>query len=97
MHYKDSRHQSEKISEGNEEKQRLVALDQLVSGTHGVVRQLRGGNEFASRLAAMGLSIGSTFEVMQNRGHSPVLVRTRGTRIALGRGEAQKILVVELQ
>ena len=50
-------------------KHRLVALDQLVSGTHGVVRQLQGGKEFASRLAAMGLSIGR----MVRTAYGPIL------------------------
>jgi Fe2+ transport system protein FeoA len=50
-----------------------------------------------SRLSAMGLSIGSKFEVLQNRGHGPVLVLVRDTRIALGRGEAIKVMVEELE
>lgn len=79
------------------EERQLVSLDQFGSGMRGVVRQLQGGNEFASRLAAMGLSIGSEFEVLQNRGHGPVLVRVRGTRIAFGRGEALKIVVETLK
>jgi ferrous iron transport protein A len=78
---------------GNVEAQQLIPLDQLLTGKHGVIRQLRGGKEFTSRLTAMGLAIGSAFEVLQNRGRGPVLVRARGTRIALGRGEALKILV----
>ena len=79
------------------QEQQLISLDRLISGSHGIVRRLQGGNEFASRLAAMGLSIGSEFELLQNRGHGPVLVLVRGTRIALGRGEALKILVEESQ
>jgi len=82
---------------GMEEERQLASLEQLGSGAHGIIRQLQGGKEFVSRLTAMGLSIGSEFEVMQNRGHGPVLVKVRGTRIAFGRGEALKILVEELQ
>ena len=52
---------------------------------------------FASRLAAFGLSLGSEVEVLQNRGHGPVLIRVRDTRIALGRGEAKKILAEALE
>jgi ferrous iron transport protein A len=43
----------------------------------------------------MGLTVGSRLEVLQNRGRGPMLVRVRETRIALGHGEAIKILVEE--
>lgn len=72
-------------------------LDQLPSGSLAVVRRLGGGNEFANRLAAMGLSLGSSIKVLQNRGQGPVLLLVRDTRIALGRGEAVKILVEEVK
>jgi ferrous iron transport protein A len=70
-------------------------LDQLPAGSKAVVRQLGGGKEFANRLASMGLSVGSSLKVLQNRGQGPVLVLVRDTRIALGRGEAMKILTEE--
>jgi ferrous iron transport protein A len=78
-------------------KEQIVSLDSLQPGSFGIVRQLRGGHEFMSRLSAMGLSMGSKFEVLQNRGHGPVLVLVRDTRIALGRGEAIKVMVEELE
>ena len=46
-----------------------------------------------SRLTAMGLIAGAPVEVLQNHGSGPLLVWVRDTRIALGRGEAIKILV----
>ena len=58
-----------------------------------MVAQLRAGNELTSRLAAMGLSAGARLVVLQNSGHGPMLVNVRDTRIALGRGEASKVLV----
>jgi ferrous iron transport protein A len=71
----------------------LVALDRLPSGTAATVRQLRGGNELAVRLAALGLTAGAPLVVLQNTHGGPLLVRVRDTRIAIGRGEALKILV----
>jgi len=71
----------------------LLSLDRLSPGAPAVVRRLTGGNSFASRLAAMGLSVGSQVEVLQNRGRGPVLALVRDTRIALGRGEAVKVMV----
>jgi ferrous iron transport protein A len=72
------------------------SLAVLPAGTHAVVRRLRGGRGLAGRLAGMGLTVGSRLEVLQNRGHGPVLVRVRDTRIGLGRGEAAKVLVEAL-
>ena len=70
-----------------------VSLDQLPTGATAVVQQLRGGKELTSRLAAMGLTEGVQLVVLQNAGRGPMLVSVRDTRIALGRGEAIKILV----
>lgn len=75
--------------------QMLVELDQLPVGARATVRRFGAGSQFASRLAAMGLSVGSPIQVLQNRGHGPVLVLVRDTRIVLGRGEAMKIQVEE--
>ena len=74
----------------------LVSLDKIPSGISVVVRKLDGGRELATRLAALGLSIESQVKVLQNRAHGPLLVLVRDTRIALGRGQAMKILVEEL-
>jgi Fe2+ transport system protein A len=70
-----------------------LSLDQLPKGASAVVRNLRGGTELKSRLAAMGLTEGARLLVLQNTGHGPMLVNVRDTRVALGRGEAIKVLV----
>lgn len=70
-----------------------LSLDQLPKDATAVVRQLRGGGELVHRLAAMGLTEGVRLVVLQNAGRGPMLVNVRDTRIALGRGEAIKILV----
>lgn len=76
-------------------KQQKAFLDQLAPGARAVVSELQGGRGFASRLAGMGISVGCQIEVLQNPAHGPLLVLVRDTRIALGRGEAAKILVRE--
>jgi ferrous iron transport protein A len=58
-----------------------------------VVRGLSGGHEFAARAAALGFTSGAPVTVLQNFGHGPLIVTVRGTRLALGRGEALKIQV----
>jgi ferrous iron transport protein A len=72
-----------------------VSLNQLPKGARAVVRRLTGGSELASRLAGLGLVVGAQLVVLQNAGHGPMLVNVRDTRIALGRGEAMKVLVEE--
>lgn len=70
-----------------------VPLAELPSGTKAVVRRIAGGRELGGRLAAMGFTVGSSLEVLQNSLLGPMLVRVRNTRLALGRGEASKVLV----
>jgi ferrous iron transport protein A len=55
-----------------------------------------GGHHFVSRLASLGFTPGTRLRVIQNYGHGPIIVSLRGTRVALGRGEAGKILVEAL-
>lgn len=69
-----------------------VLLAELEPGVQAIVREVGGGRAFAGRLASMGLVVGSRLEVLQNSPHGPMLIRVRDTRIALGRGEAAKVL-----
>jgi ferrous iron transport protein A len=77
--------------------QRYLSLVQYAPGKRLIVRQLMGGKEFISRLAALGLCLSSGVEILQNPSRGPLLIRVRDTRIALGHGEALKILVEELR
>jgi Fe2+ transport system protein FeoA len=70
-----------------------TSLAELPTGARAVVRALRGGQQLMSRLSALGLVAGVPVDVLQNRGRGPLLVLVRETRIALGRGEAAKVLV----
>jgi len=44
-------------------------------------------------MASLGLTEGSSVKVIQNFGRGPMIILVRDTRIALGRGEAEKIMV----
>lgn len=70
-----------------------ISLSALPPGEMGAVRQLAGGRGFMSRLAALGFTLGAEVTMMQNFGHGPLIVLVRDTRVALGRGEAAKVLV----
>ena len=73
--------------------EKMKAVSDLPSGGRGVVRLLRGGEEFTHRMVALGFTLGVEVSVMQNYGRGPILVTVRDTHIALGRGEALKVLV----
>jgi ferrous iron transport protein A len=70
-----------------------IPLSALAPGKAGVVSRLAGGAGFMSRLAALGFTPGATLTMVQNFGRGPLIVSIRGTRIALGRGEAAKVYV----
>ena len=70
-----------------------VPLTHLAKDQEGVVAELCGGRGFMCRLATLGFTPGARLRMVQNFGHGPVIVGVRDTRIALGRGEASRILV----
>lgn len=73
----------------------LVALAKLPLGAHARIRQILGGRQLVHRLLSLGLRTGSEIELTQRRGGG-VVVATEGTRVALGAGVAEKLLVERL-
>lgn len=74
-------------------RQELRTLSELPAGTHGLVYKFLGGKDFLNHLLVLGFTIGVKLVVMQNFGRGPVIVLVRNARIALGRGEANKVFV----
>ncbi len=68
-------------------------LSAVHSGETVRVRTIQGGCHIVGRLASLGFTPGARLRVVQNRGHGPLIVALRDTRVALGRGEAAKIWV----
>ena len=58
---------------------------------------LIGGRGIEQRLTSMGLNRGAELEVIKSGGPGPMIVASRETRIALGRGLAKHILVSLIQ
>jgi ferrous iron transport protein A len=73
-----------------------MSLSAVRSGESVQIRSMEGGHQFLSRLASLGFTPGAHLPVVQNYGRGPLIVSLRDTRVALGRGEAQKILVEQL-
>jgi ferrous iron transport protein A len=72
---------------------RLLPLDQLPQGAQGTFIEIRGGRTLLNRLLSLGFTPGSTIRMQQNPPLGPLLVEVRGTFVALGRGEAGKIII----
>jgi len=86
----------EKIDAGSKHPISLKPLSDLPEASRAIVRYLRGGREFSTRLAGLGVTPGVEVIVLQNFGRGPMIVTVRDTRIALGRGETFKVLVEAL-
>jgi ferrous iron transport protein A len=71
----------------------LKVVSDLIAGSRGAVRFLRGGEEFTHRMFALGFTPGVEVTIVQNYWRDQILVSVRDTHIALGRGEALKVLV----
>ena len=69
------------------------SLTDLITGEHGTVLSFEGGRAVNNRLTSLGFTPGVEINVVQNYGRGPLIVTVRGSRVALGRGEAQKIIV----
>jgi ferrous iron transport protein A len=70
-----------------------LPLAELKASEQAYLVTLGASGGSASRLASLGFTPGVPLYMMQNYGRGPLLVEVRGTRIALGRSEAQRILV----
>jgi len=64
----------------------------LVEGEEGIIHDIAGDNALISRLAGMGIVLNARIRFLQASG-GLVIVQVADTRVALGTGEASKILV----
>jgi len=73
----------------------LITLSQMKDGQQGVVSAVEGGLNLSEKLTAMGIRPGkliTRFCSMYMRG--PITIRIDNVQVSLGRGIADKILVV---
>jgi len=70
-----------------------ISLSEVAAGEVATVLDFLGGRMVNNRLASLGFTPGVTVGMAQNYGRGPLIVKVRGTRVALGRGEAAKIIV----
>jgi len=70
-----------------------IPLNTLNPGEHAIVHSFCGGRTVSNRLVSLGFTPGVELDMVQNFGRGPLIVALRGTRVALGRGEAADIIV----
>jgi len=73
-----------------------VPLAMAAPGEVVTVIEIRAGRGLQRRLADMGLTPGVRVRVINSQMAGPVLIDLRGSRVALGRGIAQKIAVAKV-
>lgn len=69
-------------------------LTSLKEGETAKVAELCSGLECRKRMAELGFAKGSQIRIIKNSSYGPLIVELKGAgRLALGRGEAAKIMV----
>lgn len=71
-----------------------VRLGDLAPGEVAAIAGFRAGRGLVGRCLALGFTPGVEVRMVQNVYRGPVIVLVRDTRIALGRGEANRIMVI---
>ena len=74
----------------------MSRLTEAKQGAKLVMISIAGGMGAEKRLAEMGLYPGEQIKIINNSGTGPVTIGIKGTKLALGQGLAQKILVREV-
>jgi ferrous iron transport protein A len=71
-----------------------IPLAELADNESGTIQFFESGRAIITRLASLGFTPGAEVDMAQNYGRGPLIVTVRGSRVALGRGEATKIFVL---
>jgi Fe2+ transport system protein FeoA len=62
--------------------------------THSVIHQINATGKIKAMLLGLGIGVGQCVDVIRNR-RGDIVLRTGQSRISLGRGLAEKIMVVK--
>jgi len=73
----------------------LLPLSMLNIGEEAELVEFQGGNIMKQRLASMGLNPGMKVTMIKNNMGGSIILGVMDTRIALGRGMAQRIIVLK--
>jgi len=73
------------------DKTSAIPLSLASAGERVRIIRLAGGCDVQQRLRSLGINVGDTIEIINNKG--PVIVNAKGSRIGLGLGLAHKVMV----
>ena len=68
----------------------------LKIGHSGRISSINGDNQLVRRMLSLGLRVGTVVNMLNHRGNG-VVIQNSGTRVALGPGMADKLLVEHLE
>lgn len=71
----------------------IVKLINLQQGKKAIVSKIEGGMGIKRKLQAMGIYAGNEIKIIQSLSRGPIIVESGNTRLAIGRGMAEKIEV----
>jgi Fur family ferric uptake transcriptional regulator len=71
----------------------LMPLAMAKQGERVVIREMAGGRSARARMASIGIRCGDHVEIINNMGQGRIILGRDCTRLAMGRGIAQKIMV----
>ncbi len=70
-------------------------LNMIKDGETVTIKEISGGRAFRQRMLGLGLNRGSRVRIMKNDGIGPLILGIGNGRVALGRGMAAKISVID--
>jgi Fe2+ transport system protein FeoA len=73
----------------------ICKLSDVKNNERVVLIDVKGGYGAYQRLLDMGLVPGVTLEVSHNHGFGPITISLKGTKMMLGRGLAEKLIIKE--
>ena len=73
-----------------------TSLLTLQNGRSARISSIEGGKQMVRRMLSLGLRVGTVVNMLNHRGQS-VVIQNSGTRVALGPGVAEKLLVEPLE
>ncbi|MFW6457740.1 MAG: FeoA family protein [Planctomycetota bacterium] len=73
--------------------QEVIPLIMLPASEDAQVVEVRGGKGMSQRLSSMGIYPGQTVSLINSNPAGPVIVKIQGTRVAIGRGMAHRVMV----
>ena len=70
-----------------------LSLSQIKEGKTVTIASVEGGWDYRKRITGLGFVKGCSVAVVRNSSNGPLMVEIKGSKVALGRGEAEKIRV----